>query len=465
MPALLVCAATFATSCDETLEIGKDINDSNYADIYQNDAYLRDGKSGEASTVVELYNNNYQTTVQLGLSKASAKGSAATISIDPAYLETYNKEHETDFEIFPQDQVSIDNDGALTIDAGGKTAYDNITIEAGTTLKEDKTYAIPLTISDPSGDLNIKNETDRHCVYLVKDMRGASDAYKGENAVKGFLYFEVNGVNPLNALAFQLENGKVLWDAVVLFAANINYSAADGRPYVACNPQVQYLLDNSETLLQPLRRRGVKVLLGLLGNHDMTGLAQLSKQGAKDFARELGQYVKAYNLDGVNFDDEYSESPDLNNPALTSKGSAAAARLCYETKQMMPDKMVTVFAYGSMWGTSSVDGVDANEWCDAVVPNYGGTAYPLGQMGKDKCAGAAYEFARNLGSPLTASKAQSLISGGYGWFMGFAPSPEKFVSQFGKLTGAETLYGSPLKAPFIYYKWNDPTPYPYPDKW
>ena len=43
----------------------------------------------------------------------------------------------------------------------------------------------------------------------------------------------------------------------------------------------------------------MKVLLGLLGNHDITGLAQLSEQGAKDFAREVAQYCKAYNLDGV----------------------------------------------------------------------------------------------------------------------------------------------------------------------
>lgn len=103
---------------------------------------------------------------------------------------------------------------------------------------------------------------------------------------------------------------------VVLFAANINYDAEAGRPRVQCNPNVQYLLDNNETLLQPLRRRGVKVLLGLLGNHDITGLAQLSEQGAKDFAREVAQYCKAYNLDGVNYDDEYSNSPDLSNRLL-----------------------------------------------------------------------------------------------------------------------------------------------------
>lgn len=51
-------------------------------------------------------------------------------------------------------------------------------------------------------------------------MRNAGDAYKGEGVMQGYLFFEVNDVNPLNTLSFQLENGKLLWDVVVLFAAN-----------------------------------------------------------------------------------------------------------------------------------------------------------------------------------------------------------------------------------------------------
>ena len=202
----------------------------------------------------------------------------------------------------------------------------------------------------------------------------------------------MNDANPLNALSFELENGKLLWDVVVLFAANINYDAVAGRPYVKCNPNVQYLLDNNETLLQPLRKRGIKVLLGLLGNHDITGLAQLSEQGAKDFAREIAQYCKAYNLDGINYDDEYSESPDLSNPALTERSKEAGARLCYETKQAMPDKLVTVFDYGRMFGIESVDGVDVKNWIDIAVPNYGHNSKPIGEMTYKECAGFAMEF-------------------------------------------------------------------------
>lgn len=84
-----------------------------------------------------------------------------------------------------------------------------------------------------------------------------------------------------------------------------NWDAQAQRPYLKCNAYIQYLLDNNEKFLHHFVKRGTKIVLGILSNGDITGVAQLSKQGAKDFARELAQYCKAYNLDGVCFDDEY----------------------------------------------------------------------------------------------------------------------------------------------------------------
>lgn len=463
LTAMIMSSTAFLTSCTDELEVGKNIDESAYSGIYENNAYLRDGKSNQISKVVELYGETYAATVKMGLSKAPNTTTSAKVRIDAAYLDTYNKVHNTDFALYPQDLVTFANEGALTVNANTKSAEVDMTIRAGEGIQEDKTYVIPVVISEQSSDITIKDENARHCIYLVKDMRNAGDAHKGEDVVKGYLFFEVNDVNPLNTFSFQLENGKLIWDVIVLFAANINYDSEAGRPRVQCNPNVQYLLDNNETFLQPLRRRGVKVLLGLLGNHDITGLAQLSDQGAKDFAREVAQYCKAYNLDGVNYDDEYSLYPDLSNPSLTNPSRDAAARLCYESKLAMPDKLVTIFAYGQMYGTATVDGVDASEWIDIAVPNYGSSAYPIGKMTKKECAGMAMEFWLNQGGDLTPSKAQSLINDGYGWYMGFAPNPKKYSTIFNRLTGAKTLYGSPIKKPTLFYKKNDPTPYKFPN--
>lgn len=458
---LMIGCITAFVSCADDLDIGKDIDESIYEEIYKNNAFLRDAKTNKVSNVIELYKEQYATKVRLGLSKPATSTTKAKVKVDAEYLTIYNAMHETDFELYPLEGVTFSDEGAFIIFNDNKYADIVMNIKASEKLEDNKTYVIPLTITEQSDDITVKNDESKHCVYLVKDMQSAADVDKGENAVKGYLFFEVNDVNPLNALCFELENGKLIWDVVVLFAANINYDAAAGRPRVQCNPNVQYLLDNNERLLQPLRKRGIKVLLGLLGNHDMTGLAQLSDQGAKDFARELAQYCKAYNLDGINLDDEYSDAPDLDNPALTRPSSKAAARLTYEAKRAMPDKLITVFDYGQMYGIAEVDGVDASEWIDIVVPNYGGAAYPIGKMSKKQCAGLAAEFNLGGGSSLTDYEAKDLIREGYGWHMGFALAPTNFKRSFPRLLGVEALYGSALKPITTFYKKDDTKPYNY----
>lgn len=465
--ALIMGCTAFLTSCTDDLVVGKQFDESAYSGIYENNAYLRDGKSNLVSNVVELHTDTYTTTVKMGLSKVPTESTSAKVNIDAAWLDTYNKEHETDFELYPQDLVTFANNGILTVKTNTKSAEITMTIRAGEGMQEDKAYAIPVAISNQSSDITIKDENAKHCIYFVKDMRKAGDAYKGDDVVKGCLYIEVNDVNPLNAFSFKLENGKLLWDVVVLFAANINYDNTAQRPYVKCNSNVQYLLDNNEIFIQPLRKRGIKVLLGFLGNWDQAGLAQLSKTGARDFAREVAAYCKAYNLDGVNYDDEYSNNPDLNNPAFQPLGAKAGGRLLYETKRAMPDKMVSTYNYGNMYGTegSNIDGVDISEFLDFVVGDYGfdSSVNPIGNMSWKQCSGLSMQFSSGQSMDLDEEGAHKLLDRGFGWYMGFAANPDNYRNIFNRLTGCEILYGSPVVDPTIFYKKDDPTPYKYPN--
>lgn len=462
--ALLLAGMGFA-GCDEELEINGNTDSAPYENIYTVNAFLRDTKSNLNAPVVELFEGSYKTALKLGLTKTAGANATAKAMIDADYLAAYNEEHGTDFELYPQELVALGNGGTFTIAFDSKQSEIEVEIKGGTTVLEGKTYAIPVTLKEATGNLTLKEEA-RHCMYLVKDMRNTNDCFKGEDAVKGFVYLGTSE-NPLNVLSFQLENGKYLWDVVALFAFNINYNSETGRPYIKCNQTAQFLLDNNETYIQPLRKRGIKVLMGLLGNHDAAGLAQLSDEGAKDFAREVAHYCKVYNLDGVNYDDEYSKSPDLDNPAYTKRGHQAAMRLCYESKMAMPDKIVSVYQYGYMVPASApasalnFEGKDIDEWMDIIVPDYFDRARPAGNMTLKKCAGMASEYENGRGETLNAYKAAWLKSQGYGWYMGFCPRPISFHEIWPRLTGVEELYGSPLAPATVYYKTGDPTPYPY----
>lgn len=457
-----VAASFLFAACDSNIELGNEIDESAYGTIFENNSWLRDAGTSRNSNVAELYGETYQTSLKVGVTQAPASAITATVAFDAAYLEIYNAEHGTSYELYPAENVMITGDGVVTIPAGAyESAEVGVTIAAAASLDADKTYLVPISIVSATGT-EIKDDAT-HCVYLVKDRRSLGNCFKGDDLPRGILILQVGDTNPLNALSFELENGKLLWDAVVLFASNINYHATEKRPYLNLTSKVQFLLANRETYVEPLRKRGIKVLLGILGNRDAAGLAQLSEAGARDFAQEVANVCNTYGLDGVFLDDEYASEPDLNNPAFTEHGQQAAARMCYESKRAMPDKLVGCYQYGPMPGVPSVDGVDADEYLDIMVPDYGsGCAGPIGNMSYKKCAAVSIEF--NLGHGSLGLGIPYIEKYGCGWFMGFASDPSHFTNDFGVLyKGCEQLYGVSLKAPTTFYKKDDPTPYVYPD--
>lgn len=462
--AALMAGALLGVACSEEIEAGNPIDETPYETIYETNGYLLDQASNQSVVTIAPTGHEYTATLSLGLTQEYNGTLSAVASFDGDYLTTYNADNGTAYQLYPAELVTFANEGVFTVSAeDASKATATMTVSPSSELEAGVIYAIPVVVK--ADGITLKEEAS-HCLYLIngdtEQPENFSDCNKGEDKPKGYLFFEVNGTNPLNALAFKLENGKLLWDVVVLFAANINWDAEAGRAYVNCNPNVQFLLDNNETYLQPLRKRGIKVLLGLLGNHDQAGLAQLSEIGARDFAAEVAEYVYAYNLDGVNYDDEYSTSPDLSNPYFAQRSNEAGARLCYETKLVMPDKLVTVYDYGAMYGVASVDGVDADEWLDIVVADYGATSSPIGNMTYEKCSGVSMQFGYGYPS-LSSTTAQNILNTGYGWFMGFALDPSNFANSYSMMSGMETLYGSPLAYPTVFYKKDDPTPYVFPD--
>lgn len=466
--ALMLCGAAF-TSCAEDIEAGKAIDEGAYQAVNRVDGMLLDANTNKTESVIELRSNKYTTDVYFSLSKQPKQGVDVKIAFDAAYLEAYNAAHGTDFKLFPAENVTIEREGTLLLAPDEKRSLPvGVTFTDPETLEEDVTYAIPLTASSLTNGITL-SESASHTIYLIQSKLGESDTYKGEGAVKTVLYFEVNDTNPLNALEFVLkDSGKLFFDDIVLFSANINYNKEKGRVYLHNNPNVQFLLDNNEQFLQPLRKRGMKVLLCIVGNWDEAGVAQLSTVGAQMFAKELAAYCRGYNLDGVVFDDEYSVDPDLNNPLFASPSSAAGARLLFETKKAMPEKLVTVYYLGEIHsGIPAVDNVLPGQFVDYVVADYGDVARPMKGMTIKNCGGMSIEF--NLGGgDSSESFARRQKNAGYGYYMFFAlgctttltKDFDKYRNQVKRSqTACKGLYEQELVMPEYYYKKNDATRY------
>lgn len=394
------------------------------ADIAQGSFVCTDASTNLVLNVPELTTT---TSVKFRLSRSVTEDVVLSVSFDGSYLDEYNYINKDSHSLMPQANISFS--GELRIPAGETESNAIIVSMDASSLDFLTAYLVPLKAKLLSG--NIAMAQDRVNLVLVK---------QNIRRNKNLVIFEVNDTNPLNALEFKLADGQYFFDAVVLFAANINYNAKEDLVYLYNNKNVQALLDGSETFLQPIRKAGIKVYLGLLGNHDQAGLCQLSDWGAQQYAKDVAQACKKFKLDGVLLDDEWSTNPDLSNPWFTKWSEVAGARLCYELKKEMRKACawpteVSYYELGGLDNLPSVKDLDTKEehtpaeFVDFYVANYydtdnpeafPGSSAPYADFTYANCSFNSYECNVWRGKAVTEDSARQAKANGYGWCMWFA---------------------------------------------
>lgn len=403
--------------------------------------------------------------INISTEEPAAKDITVNLSYDSKYLEEFNYIQHTDCRLFPEEKVSFIRE--ITIKAG-ETQSENLEIGFDAEPLDFGTgYLIPLRAkADKNSGIVINNE-DSRTNFIVERQQAK------EKEVRNVVYFECNDVNPLNALEYVLEDGTPFFDAVILFSANINYNSEDDVVYLHNNPNIQALLDETDTYIQPLRKKGIKVYLGLLGNHDAAGLCQLSDYGAQQWADEVARAVRDYRLDGVNLDDEYSNMPLLSSKWFAPRGVERGARLLYELRKAM-NKYCTWKTDISYYDRGEFDdfimmypcevqdletgeSFPASHFIDFHVPNYGGaSSYPVGDLTKKNCAYVSIQCNESIN--ISESAARTAKEKGYGWIMWFAfnPNPQSANSNLSAvwdgLNGcAKGLYEQEVRRPAGYY--------------
>lgn len=420
----LVLTGVLSTACTDTVLIGQvdegryEVGDGSIT------GYISDSDGKRMVTNVD-FREEGDVALYLKTSEKLATDVTIAVTYDETVLADYNTKHGTSYEAFPQGDVTLAGEGVITLPAGSvQSPGMKVSFVSDGNLSSEMAYVIPLRMKVTSGDFKL-TEADQTRLIFVKDLTSLPDPAKS-TGIQIISCMEVNDTNPLNNLCFTLkESGKPLIDMVILFSANINYNPENGRVYVFNNENVQHLLDNREKYLKPLQDRGIKVVLGILGNHDRSGVANLSVEAAQEFAKEMKAMADAYHLDGFFFDDEYSAYQTPVPPGFVTPSNDAAARLMYEAKKVMPDKLMCAYVYSRTANfPNPIDGVYAGDFVDWGIHDYGGS-YDLSSRypGLQKSGMALYsqEFARNYYT--TQNNLRNLRNNGYGGHMIFAMDP------------------------------------------
>ena len=222
-------------------------------------------------------------------------------------------------------------------------------------------------------------------------------------------YIETNDINPLNMGEYYFcgTNPKdYVVDHVILFASNIRGTASTVELYH--NPNQSHILANVNTLVRPLQDQGIKVLLGLLGDHTGVGFANLNDAQIESFAQQVADCVNNYGLDGVDFDDEYAEYGRISG--TPSPSSALYGKLIQRLREIMPNKLITAFYYGYAGGF--------NQYADYMWPNFGsGWSAPSG-FAHSKWASMSIQYTQGIPSDREI-RAAAQNYGDYGAIMMF----------------------------------------------
>lgn len=152
------------------------------------------------------------------------------------------------------------------------------------------------------------------------------------------VYVEVNDVNPLNAGEYMLSNGEPFFTHVILFASNIRGDAS-GNVHNYNNPNNEAILSNPDKYIKPLQEKGIKVIMGNLGDHTGAGFSNLNANQIETYTDDLVAYADV--VDGYDFDDEWAEYNTRGYPAANSTSfSNLIIRLNQKT-----DKLISVFDF------------------------------------------------------------------------------------------------------------------------
>lgn len=271
----------------------------------------------------------------------------------------------------------------------------------------------------------------------------------------GICYVEVNNNNLLNAGAYKLQtSNSYLFNVVNIFAANINYDTSRGRAYLYSNNNVTKVLTNADTYIKPLQQKGMKVVLTILGNHQGAGICNFpTREAARDFAQQLANTVNTYGLDGIDFDDEYSE---YGNNGTGQPNDSSFVMLVQELRALLPNKIISFYYYGPAasrlsWNGARV-GDNVNYSWNAMYGTFSAPNVP--PLTKAQISPAAV-WMGNTSNSTTTSLATQTKNGGYGVFMWYDLHGTNETAQLS--AGTQTLYGEPTVLSGTLQSWTQGT--------
>lgn len=230
----------------------------------------------------------------------------------------------------------------------------------------------------------------------------------------------VNTTNPLNAKSYYLtdtisNSSEPFLDLCVLDAGKIHKSS-DNMPTLYLDSDMNHVLANADTYIRPLQEKGIKVLLRILGDGQDMGVANMNDNQADAFTDILVWVVGSYGLNGITFDDQYSEYSSM----VYNSYSNIILKLREKFDTYFPDenRLITVREWGNYNQISALAGA-ALDYADHGMygPNIFMSSSSISGVTNDRWSPQALKISYNysiLYHNMVKTRSMQASQGGYG---------------------------------------------------
>lgn len=307
------------------------------------------------------------------LSRPAAGSLTLRVEVDQEAADAYNKEHKTDYALFPSENLTLLTPGTIAQGARQSEPLRVIFERAGV---EPGTYLLPLRASIDQATVQQDQAAMRFC-YTVQVYEQKPETTLDQWPFIVVAYVDTNKINPMLAAQFTMSCFDLLdemgtdviktWvDVVPLRRASMRRSAG-GSISLELAADLHYVLENRYRYVLPLQRSGRKVLLCINDGPDM-GFGCLSDGQIAEITYQIARTIEQYELDGINFFASEFDDDRADNPAPIA---GSFAKLIKATKQALGDKLVTVAvdAQSSELLSVAQPGEEAGPYIDYAWPS------------------------------------------------------------------------------------------------
>lgn len=313
------------------------------------------------------------------LSQPASQPQSLTVTFDENLVEAYNQTYATNFDMLPQANITIEDNGTLKIEKGA-TKSGSLKIGFKADGLDPETYLLPVRIAEAGGEF--AEDEKQQLFYLVSvRARDLIDNPLDEDFLTVFylntddyqpLLADIFAVEKLDGQSFEQKWKRTIGNIVNLRVVQIGQDATTGAAKLKLNSNIRYVLEHADKYIRPLQDKGRKVCLSIEGSGTGLGFCNLSGHQINDFVLQVKGVVEAYRLDGINLWDRNSGYGKEGMPAINTTSYPKLIKALREA--LGSDKLLTVTDHMEpteyFWDTEATGGIAVGDYIDYAWSGY-----------------------------------------------------------------------------------------------